>query len=96
MFWECHRVEGNYTCHPPQKKKVTLCFSDIFHLKNRFLLPIKLGEVREADFEWLFWKIEKIGSVVLIFLECLKPFFCGILDVAQPNPDFTSSGPRVN
>ncbi len=37
-------------------------------------------------------KIEKIGKFVLLFLEYVKPIFCGILNAAQPDPDSTSSG----
>ncbi|KAF7253569.1 Steryl-sulfatase, partial [Varanus komodoensis] len=58
-------------------------------------------EVREAYVlknrscsELLLVKIEKIGSVVL-FLEYLKSFFCGILDMAQLHPDSTYSGPQM-
>ncbi|KAF7253996.1 G patch domain-containing protein 2 [Varanus komodoensis] len=47
-----------------------------------------------SKFKAKFREIEKIGSVVL-FLEYLKSFFCGILDAAQPHPDSTSSGPQI-
>ncbi len=43
--------------------------------------------------ELLIIKIEKI---VLLFLEYVKPFFCGILNAAQPDPDSTSSGPQIS
>ncbi len=33
---------------------------------------------------------------MLLFLEYVKPFFCGILNAAQPDPDSTSSGPQVS
>ncbi len=46
--------------------------------------------------ELLIIKIEKIGYVVLLLSEYLKPFFCGILNAAQPDLDSTSSGPQVS
>lgn len=48
-----------------------------------------------ACFESFLVKIQKTESVVL-FLEYFKPFFCGLLDVAQPHPDSISSIPQVS
>lgn len=64
-------------------------------MKNifEFLLTIKYKEEREANSELILLKLEKIGLVVLIFLEFYPTnFFHEVLDAAQPHLDLLPPG----